>query len=49
MAAAMQKFFYFGSGFEEFVLPNDQFARELRGFDRRESFEDIERHPGHSD
>ena len=49
MAAMTKQFFHFRFGSGEFVLPNDQFARELRRFDCRESFEDIERHPRHSD
>ena len=49
MTTMAEQFFDFRFRFGEFVLPNDQFAREPRRFDRGESFEDIERHPGHSD
>jgi hypothetical protein len=48
VAAVPKQFFDFGLRLREFVLPNDQFSRELRGLDRPQFFQDVERHPGHS-
>jgi hypothetical protein len=44
-----KQFFHFGFRFREFVLLDDQFAREPSRFDRSDSFEDIERNTGHAD
>jgi hypothetical protein len=48
MAAVPKQRFDFDLCRRELILPNDQFSRELRGFDRPQFFQDVEWHPGHS-
>jgi hypothetical protein len=48
VATVPKKIFDFSFCLREFVLPNDQFAREPCGLDRGKFLENVEWHAGHS-